>query len=188
MRKVGLVLGIAGWVLMTVTAGAAEGDRTEAVLHEQNDSGYTGLATLRDNGDGTVTLRIELDKRRKGAVHPAHLHEGSCSDAVPTIRYPVQNVANGKSVTKIPVSLDELLEENLYINIHPSPRRLSPVLACGGLNVPTDLPRTGGGWGSGAAVRPSWFALTVFIVPALVGTLTFVRRRGLGNHDSGTRE
>ncbi len=187
MRKVGLVLGIVGWLLMSVTAGAAEGDSTEAVLHEQNNSGYTGLVTLRDNGDGSVTLRIELDKQKNGAVHPAHLHEGSCSDAVPTIRYPVESVANGKSVTKIPVSLDELLKENLYINIHPSPQRLSPVLACGGLNVPTDLPRTGGGWGSGAAVRHSWFALTVIIVPGLVGTLTFVQRRDRGNHDSGTR-
>ncbi len=188
MRKVCLVLGIAGWLLMSVTAGAAEGDSAEAVLHEQNNSGYTGLATFRDNGDGTVTLRIEMDKQKNGAVHPAHLHEGSCSDAVPTIRYPVRNVANGKSVTKIPVSLDELLKENLYINIHPSPQRLSPVLACGGVSLPTDLPRTGGGWGSDTAVGRPWFALTVLIVPGLVSIVTFVRRRGWGQHDSGMRE
>ena len=40
--------------------GEADDDGLEIMLEEQNDSGYQGMATLMDNGDGTTTVDVML--------------------------------------------------------------------------------------------------------------------------------
>jgi hypothetical protein len=40
--------------------GTPSDGQLEVQLQELNDSGYSGRATLRDNGDGTTTVTIEL--------------------------------------------------------------------------------------------------------------------------------
>ncbi len=136
------VTALAVW--MSTSALAATQAR-EVVLREQNDSGVSGKATLTDNGDGTSTLRVQLTGDTKGAHHPAHLHEGTCKGTIPTIRYPIENVVNGRSTTKIKEPFDQLMTERLYINVHPSHDKLWPVIVCGGLADPRFMPATGAG-------------------------------------------
>jgi hypothetical protein len=40
--------------------GSAESGEVNFLLRELNDSGYMGVATLTDNGDGTTTVVLSL--------------------------------------------------------------------------------------------------------------------------------
>lgn len=143
LRKLHVLLAIVLWVALSVTAVAAE-KKSDVRLEEENSSGIRGTAVLTDNGDNTTTIKIVLKADMKGAKHPAHLHEGTCTGSIPTVRYPLEDVVNGRSTTRVQASLATLLSEPLYINIHPSHKKLQPVITCGSLSAP-NMPRTGDG-------------------------------------------
>ncbi|HEY7030602.1 MAG TPA: hypothetical protein VH482_04695 [Thermomicrobiales bacterium] len=119
-----------------VVPAAAQDNSITIDLKELNNSGVSGTATLTDNGDGTTTVSIQVD----GATgdHPAHIHNGTCSDLDPNPKYPLANVdADGVSETDVDVSLDDLLAAPYAVNLHESPTNLGVYIACGEIVAPT---------------------------------------------------
>ncbi len=139
------------WLLVVALAillsegASAQTQAFTVPLHETNESGVTGTAIFTPNDNGTTTVRVQLRGDRVGKVHPVHLHEGVCSGTVPTIRYPLKNLANGTSTTRVRAELSNLLTEELYINVHQSPQVLKNVIVCGSVTAPDKLPSTGEG-------------------------------------------
>jgi plastocyanin len=106
-------------------------DEITVELGELNDSGMSGTATLRADGERTVvTLALE------GATgdHPAHIHNGACNDLDPNPAFPLDDVdADGQSETTIEISLDDLQSEPFAVNIHKSVEEIGVYVACGNI-------------------------------------------------------
>jgi hypothetical protein len=98
-------------------------------LQEQNNSGIGGTVELTPKGDGTVEVKIELDRRR-GGPHPAHVHEGTCASLDPAPRWPLEDVVNGKSETTIDVDLRDLIGSEYAVNVHESAENADVYVAC----------------------------------------------------------
>lgn len=101
-------------------------------LHQQNKSGESGSARLTPDGDKTK-VEISLKGAPKGVSQPAHIHDGTCSKLDPKPKYALQNVADGKSTTEVPVALDKLLAEKVAINVHKSAEEAKTYVACGNI-------------------------------------------------------
>jgi plastocyanin len=105
-----------------------EGDLT-VDLGELNDSGMSGTATLRANGDETEVV-VQLDGATGG--HPAHIHNGTCNDLDPNPAFPLEPVnEDGGSTTTVGISVEDLLAEPFAINIHLSSDEIGVYVACG---------------------------------------------------------
>ncbi len=149
-------------------------------LAERNQSGVTGTAVFTDNGDGTTRVRLQLQGGNMGTPRPAHLHDGTCEGTVPTVRYPLENTAGGKSVSTLPASIDELLAQKLFLNVHTKVSRvytLSPVIACGDLTGPRSLPQTGSGGAAGETGGDVMMGLAVIAALTSFGTAATLRSR-----------
>ncbi len=103
-------------------------------LAEQNDSEESGSVMLTEE-NGKVIVTINVEGEPNAAIQPAHIHAGSC----PTpgaVKYPLMNVVEGKSVTTLNVSLDQLKAQMpLAINLHESNAKISNYVACGDLKL-----------------------------------------------------
>lgn len=101
-------------------------------LDALNKSGQLGSAVVKDeNGKAKVTLTITGEP--KGAIEPAHIHVGACPNPG-AVKYPLNNVVEGKSETVLEVSTDELLKElPLSINVHKSAKDIKIYVACGNI-------------------------------------------------------
>lgn len=98
-----------------------------------NNSGVDGTAVLESvNGQAKVT--VTLDGASEDTLpHPAHIHIGTCPNPG-AVKYPLNDVINGKSETTLGVSLDNLKQEGkLAVNVHKSAQNLKTYLACGNL-------------------------------------------------------
>ena len=149
-------------------------------LAERNRSGVTGTAVFTDNGDGTTRVRLQLQGGGMGTPRPAHLHDGTCEGTVPTVRYPLENTAGGRSVSTLPASIDELLAQKLFLNVHSKVSKvytLSPVIACGDLTAPRGLPRTGSGGAAGETGGEVMMGLALIAALASSGTAATLRSR-----------
>jgi hypothetical protein len=117
-------------------AAPASPEAAQAVtvdLHELNDSGLSGTATLTDNGDGTTTVELAIDG--PAGDNPAHIHEGTCDSLDPNPLYPLNNVdADGSSVIDLDVPLDELLGGEFAINVHKSAAEIAVYVTCGNIS------------------------------------------------------
>lgn len=101
----------------------------------QNSSGLSGTATLSEE-DGKVKVSLKTAGGVLGllsATEPAHIHLGSCAN-IGGVKYPLSSVVNGKSETKLNVSMSELKAGlPLAINIHKSVAESSVYIACADL-------------------------------------------------------
>jgi len=86
---------------------------------------------MTDLGDGRT--RVELSFPGDTGNRPAHIHDGTCANLNPAPRYPLSNLANGTSMTEVPVSLAELEQGTFAVNVHMSPEQASIYVACGDL-------------------------------------------------------
>jgi len=101
-------------------------------LEEQNDSGESGTAILKEENNQT-TVTITMTGFQEDVSQPAHIHVGSCPD-VGAVSYPLTNVLNGESETTLDVTLAQLESElPLGINVHKSVDNASVWTACGDL-------------------------------------------------------
>src|SRR5262249_20186461 len=126
-----------------VAPAAAQNNSITIDLKELNSSGVSGTATLTDNGDNTTTVSINVN----GATgdHPAHIHQGTCSNLAPNPKYPLANVAaDGTSQTKVDVSLADLLASPYAVNLHESATNLGVYIACGEIVSSTSANAAGG--------------------------------------------
>ena len=113
-------------------------------LSSQNNSGIAGVATL-DDGDGKVKVKLELAGVPTGvlgvlgisvtAIHPAHIHQGSCA-SLGAVKYPLTSTVNGASETTINVSLAGLKAQlPLAINAHKSTEEMGVYVACADIKL-----------------------------------------------------
>jgi hypothetical protein len=159
-----LVLLAMASLVRVVPAAAAGGNQITIDLKELNSSGVSGTATLTDNGDNTTTVSIKVN----GATgdHPAHIHQGTCTNLDPNPQYPLTNVAaDGTSTTKIDVSLNDLLASPHAVNLHESATNLGVYIACGEIvqaagGAAEASPTAGGTGGETATVTPTAAATT----------------------------
>ncbi|HEX2171358.1 MAG TPA: hypothetical protein VHL09_02790 [Dehalococcoidia bacterium] len=103
-------------------------------MRAQNNSGQDGTAILWDEGDGMVRVMLDLRNSPAGP-QPAHIHEGTCANLNPAPRFPLENVANGRSESTIQADYTQLMNENFAINVHRSPQDIPTYVSCG--NLPT---------------------------------------------------
>jgi len=103
-----------------------------ALLSEQNNSNESGVANLKDTG-GMVTVTLNLTGYLVNVPQPAHIHTGVCP-GVGAVKYPLNSVVNGKSVTVLGVSLAQLKQQlPLAINVHKSATDIATYTSCGSL-------------------------------------------------------
>ncbi|MCI0874897.1 MAG: hypothetical protein J4N79_11560 [Chloroflexi bacterium] len=110
---------------------------TRVVIHLSpvQGEGQIGSATL--TSDGTTTT-VEIDVAPiTGEAQPVHIHVGKCED-VGSVLHALQNVVNGKSMTTLNLSLNEILTGDVLVNVHASYADPSNYTACG--QLPAELP------------------------------------------------
>lgn len=113
---------------------AGGSDQVTVELAEQNGSGQSGTATLSSAGAGMTTVAISLSDP-PAEPQPAHIHPGSCADLDPTPKYPLDDVVDGSSETKVNAPLEELEGGGLAINVHRSAAEVETYVACGDLGT-----------------------------------------------------
>jgi Cu/Zn superoxide dismutase len=180
MKKLGLLLLLAAWVLAAFPGGAAvAADSVTVTMNAQNGSGEDGTATITASGANAVTVVVKLSNGTTVA-QPAHIHVGSCANLDPTPKYPLTNVVNGDSTTTVNVALADLTTGGFAINVHKSAAEVStyvscgdiPVMAAGGTTGGTTLPKSGNG------DLPLLLAGLALLALTLMGTgLRLARRR-----------
>lgn len=93
------------------------------------DGDQSGTATLTANGNQTTVL-LNIKPGTAGTAQPAHIHVGTCP--VPdAVKYPLNNVVDGKSTTTLDVPLAQLLTGGFAINVHLSAADIGKYVACG---------------------------------------------------------
>ncbi len=93
------------------------------------DDHLPGAALLiAAEGRTEVTLQMAADS----AIRPAQIFEGVCPNAS-SVKYPLNNVANGKSFTSVPIPLADLQRGNTAIAIRKSFAEAHLFVACANL-------------------------------------------------------
>lgn len=133
-RTVGLVPTILSLclALTVVLTGCQSGSvaTRQVTLRTLNESGVSGTATLTDLGNSRTRVQIEVTPAGNPDM-PAHIHPGTCESLTPQPRFPLENVQDGRSVTEVPASLEELTRGDVAINVHHSNDDMATYTACG---------------------------------------------------------
>lgn len=115
-------------VIGSCTGGPAA--TRQVALRTLNDSGVSGTASLTDLGNSRTRVEIAVEPAGNPDM-PAHIHPGTCEELTPQPRFPLENVREGRSVTEVPASLDELTRGDVAINVHHSNDDMATYTACG---------------------------------------------------------
>jgi hypothetical protein len=138
MRSRGVIY-IAMALAVASLAGCGGGDEFDRAseltieLSEQGGSGQDGTATLRATEGGKTRVILELSSP-PAAAQPAHIHPGTCEQLDPAPAYALSNAQDGRSDTTLPVSLEELRNAELVINVHESEAEIATYAACGAIS------------------------------------------------------
>jgi hypothetical protein len=92
------------------------------VLRALNDSHENGTATLVPEGTRT-RVAIVVPQEPPGAVQPANVHAGRCN-SVEGIRYSLNPVRDGRSISTIAVPLYLLQASKFIVVVQDSPASL----------------------------------------------------------------
>jgi LPXTG-motif cell wall-anchored protein len=134
------------------------------VLKAGRDATQPGIATLTEMGNQTRVV-LSMQAGAAGAQQPAHIHVGNCP-GVGAVAFPLTNVVDGRSETTVNASMAQIMARQHSINVHRSAAEVNVYTACVDLplaaaapapapaaqpvpiaapvQVPTQLPRTGG--------------------------------------------
>lgn len=93
-----------------------------------NDSGVSGTVAFR-NVSGRTEVTIDVEPGDHPDM-PAHIHPGTCENLTPQPKFPLENVRDGRSVTVVPATIDELFAGDLAVNVHKSNDDLATYTAC----------------------------------------------------------
>ena len=134
-----LRMGMAGLLAAAVLLGgvgcggddgddAGGDDELTLELAEQNGSEQEGTATFTPLGVGRTRIVMELTNP-PDVSQPAHVHSGSCDDlGDPVIA--LSDVEDGRSETEAPVSIGQLVDDEVVIHAHKSEAEFDVSVAC----------------------------------------------------------
>jgi Cu/Zn superoxide dismutase len=115
------------------------GESTTYNLREVDAPGISGTAEFKERANGSTLAIIMLENTPDDGMHPAHIHKNSAEMGGPiAFTFNPVDGASGMSMTNImmldddtPISYDELLTYNGYINVHLSMEQLATIVAQG---------------------------------------------------------
>lgn len=95
-------------------------------------SGVVGTVFIGEYGPNTTAVVISLDGTPADGTHPTHFHRGDCGSGGDII-VPLTSVdgGTGMSITLTEQPYDDIVEYDLYLNIHLSPNDIATIVACG---------------------------------------------------------
>ena len=151
---------------------ALTGDSKEYELGSVSDPSISGTITFDERENGEVLATILLEGTEEGNEHPAHIHNNSAAQGG-GIAIDFNNVDGGTGMSKTniaerndgtPITYDELLQFNGYVNVHLSPSVLGTLIAQGDIGQ-NEL--TG---------ESEEYVLNAVSDPDISGTVTFAER------------
>jgi len=94
-----------------------------------------GTMQVTENVDGGARDAVTLQDTESGRMYPSHSHTGDCGSGGEII-YPLEPIPGGPEsmVTTIEASVFDVINSDLYINIH-EPDDLSAIVACGEIGL-----------------------------------------------------
>ena len=125
---------------------ALTGTSVTYALDEKDVAGISGNATFAQRKDGSSLVTIVLSNTPDGGDHPAHIHFNTATEGG-GIAISLTNLDGTSGISKtsvmvtdnnVPITYEELLDFNGYINVHLSPADLATIVAQGdiGANAP----------------------------------------------------
>ena len=101
-------------------------------LLADSNSGQSGYAEITEK-NGKAKVEIVLAGIPVPSKQPAHIHAGNRPN-LGAVKYPLNDVVNGRSETMLGITFDQLLSERpLGINVHKSATEMSISVASGNL-------------------------------------------------------
>ncbi|MGK0412415.1 MAG: hypothetical protein ACJA1B_000610, partial [Polaribacter sp.] len=108
-------------------------------LPSKDVAGISGGATFIENSNGSITAVLHLSGTPDGGSHPAHIHFNTAAEGGGiALSFNPVNGSDGQSVTTFstlddgtPITLDELMNFDGYINVHLSSDQLGTIVAQG---------------------------------------------------------
>jgi len=117
------------------------GDQKVYTLNEKDVAGISGTATFYKRVDGSALAVLNIMNTPANGSHPAHIHENDAATGGPiAFSFNPVDGNTGMSMTQVevldnntPISFDEILTFNGYINVHLSATQLSTIVAQGNI-------------------------------------------------------
>ncbi|HEV2148681.1 MAG TPA: hypothetical protein VGR37_14855 [Longimicrobiaceae bacterium] len=115
-----------------------KGEVWTATLASQGGSPVRGTARAVARSGHTVAT-VALTGARAGAVHPWHIHEGTCGSGGSIVGAgnaypPLQVASNGAANAEAHLMLTLNEARSYHVNVHASPTELGNIVACGELD------------------------------------------------------
>lgn len=122
-----------------VGKNAFTGREKDYTLASVTNPGISGMIRFQERVDGTTLVSIGMEGTDAGKSHPAHIHESSAAETgVIIVDFSNVDGATGKSFTNVskynngtPLTYEELLTIDGYVNVHISPSDLSTLIGQG---------------------------------------------------------
>lgn len=151
---------------------ALTGEKEEYSLNSVSDPNINGTLKFEERNNGETLATITLEGTEDGNEHPAHIHNNSAAQGGGiAIDFNSVNGGTGISKTNItelnngtPITYDEVLAFNGYVNVHLSPTVLGTLVAQGDIGI-NEL--TG---------DSHEYVLNAVSDPEISGTVTFAKR------------
>lgn len=151
---------------------ALTGESEEYALASVSDPAISGTITFEERVNGETLATIALEGTQAGNIHPSHIHNNSAAQGGSiAIDFNDVDGETGMSKTNIaekndatPITYDELLEFNGYVNVHLSSSNLGTLIAQGdiGQNI--------------LSGNSEEYILNSVSDPEISGTVTFAER------------
>lgn len=123
------------------SAPTTNAEGVSIVFSPGRDGNQPGVVQLIPQGDKTQVV-INMQPGPAGVAQPAQINTGSCPDVGPS-KYPLTNVADGKSSTVVDVSLSDLLKIGYAVTVQKSSSEPIAYVACADLTPTSGTPTSG---------------------------------------------
>jgi carbon monoxide dehydrogenase subunit G len=152
---------------------ALTGDEEEYTLGSVSNPGISGTATFAKRQNNETLVTVQLTGTTAGGDHPSHIHANAAAQGG-GIMIDLANVngETGRAVTNVtelnsgtPITYDELINYNGYLNVHLSSTSLSTLIAQGDIG------------GNELTGTSKVYTLNPMSDPNISGTATFAKRK-----------
>lgn len=126
-----------------IGSNALTGESVEYPLVAIGGSGVSGTATFAERNDGTALVTLQVTGTPADGNHPAHIHYNSAAEGG-AIAISLTNVNGATGISKtsvmaldnnLPITYEELIAFDGYINVHLSPTDLATIVTQGDIGA-----------------------------------------------------